>query len=234
VRSVGFLATRHHPLLPYLLEQVAVVGGIEPVLLLDARDFGARDAALFEARTAGAFAPRALESDLIALDVSDHNGAACQRAVRTHELDLLVNAGTPRRIGAELLATPKIGVLNVHPGILPKYRGASCPEWAIYHGDPVGVTAHFMDAGLDSGPIVATRVLDVPSGMEYQQLRIALYRLQLTFMAQSIRLVLDSGLTPGRLPLQPDAPVFRPIPDALLDEVKGRLTRREYHPMVAA
>ena len=234
MRSVGFLTTRHHPLLPYLLEQVAAAGGIEPVLLLDARDFGARDSALFEARTGGAFAPRVFDPALVVVDVSDHNGAACQRAVRTHELDLLVNAGTPRRIKAELLAAPKIGVLNVHPGILPRYRGASCPEWAIYHGDPVGVTAHFMDTGLDSGPIVATRVLDVPAGMEYQHLRIELYRLQFTFMAQSIRLVLDSGLTPGQLPPQPDAPVFRPMPEALLDEVKARLIRREYHPMVAA
>lgn len=234
LRPVGFLTTRQHPLLSYLLEQVALVGDIEPVLLLDARDFSGRDARLFEDRTGGAFPVRGIRSDLKAIDVSDHNGPVCLRAVRTHQLDLLINAGTPRRIGPALLAAPRIGVLNVHPGILPKYRGASCPEWAIYNGDPVGVTAHFMDAGLDSGPIVASRLLEFTPGMEYRDLRVALYRLQLTFMAQSIKLVLDARLSPSQLPAQPDAKVFRPMPDELLEEVKQRLHRGEYHPAVAA
>lgn len=228
--TVGFLTTRHHPLLPYLLDEVAAVGGIEPLLLLDSRDFGRRDAERFEERTGGAFAARPLPQSLFTAEVGDHNSGRCIDLVRTCGLGLLVNAGTPRRVGSELLAAPAAGVLNVHPGLLPKYRGASCPEWAVYHGDPVGVTAHFMDTGLDSGPIVASRELSVTPGTNYQELRIALYRLQLRFMAESIRLVLDSGLTPAALPAQPEAPVFRPIPDELLTEIRLRLLRGEYPP----
>jgi folate-dependent phosphoribosylglycinamide formyltransferase PurN len=228
--TVGFLTTRHHPLLPYLLEEVASVGGIEPMLLFDAKDFGRRDAALFEERTGGAFPARPVSPAHWAAEVTDHNSLNCIDLIRTCSLGLAVNAGTPRLIGVDLLAAPTQGVLNVHPGILPKYRGASCPEWAVYHGDPVGVTAHFMDTGLDSGPIVASRTLPVVPGMTYRELRVALYRLQLKFMAQSIRRVLEAGLTAAALPPQPHAEVFRPMPDELLTQVRLRLARGEYRP----
>ncbi len=228
--TVGLLTTRSHPLLPYLLDELDAIGGIEPLLLLDSRDFGRRDAERFEERTGGAFPARSLPATIWAAEVDDHNGSACLDLVRACGLELLINAGTPRRIGRELLAAPSTGVLNVHPGILPKYRGASCPEWAVYHGDPVGVTAHFMDEGLDSGPIVNIRELDIVRGTTYQELRIALYRLQLSFMADTVRRVLDIGLSPAALPAQPEAEVFKPIPDALLTEVRLRLVRGEYPP----
>jgi methionyl-tRNA formyltransferase len=57
-----------------------------------------------------------------------------------------------------ILDLPRHGCLNVHTSLLPKYRGAAPIQWAIAHGDAeTGATLMKMDAGLDTGPIVAQR-----------------------------------------------------------------------------
>ncbi len=53
-----------------------------------------------------------------------------------------------------LLDVPRLGVLNVHLGLLPEIRGMSSPEWSLLKHVPVGVTIHYMDAGIDTGPIL--------------------------------------------------------------------------------
>jgi methionyl-tRNA formyltransferase len=61
-------------------------------------------------------------------------------------------------VPAELLAVPPHGALNLHPSLLPRWRGASPIPAAILAGDQVtGVTLMRMDAGLDTGPVVAQR-----------------------------------------------------------------------------
>ncbi|MGA9777565.1 MAG: methionyl-tRNA formyltransferase [Limisphaerales bacterium] len=58
----------------------------------------------------------------------------------------------------DILDLPRHGCLNVHTSLLPKYRGAAPIQWAIANGDAeAGVTLMKMDAGLDTGPIVAQR-----------------------------------------------------------------------------
>lgn len=228
---VGLLTTRHHPTLPYLLDRFETAPEIEPVLMFDAKDFSASDAAMFQDRTSGALplrAPDTFETRYRTTTVPGHNHDDALAFVRETGLALLVNAGTPRRIGRPLIDSIPAGVLNVHPGILPKYRGATCCEWAIYHGDPVGVTAHFMDEGLDSGPILFSRVLKVAPGDRYRDVRVALYGLALDVSVEAVRLVVARGLRPASLPLQPPADVFKPIPDELLAEVKRKLSAGEY------
>jgi len=53
-----------------------------------------------------------------------------------------------------LLDVPRLGVLNIHLGLLPEIRGMSSPEWSLLNCVPVGITIHFMDAGIDTGPIL--------------------------------------------------------------------------------
>ena len=159
-RTVGLLSTEDNPLLPYVIDEVEKLNAIEVVLVLDAKVFSRKNQEIFAQRTGGAFPPRDIAPYLGRLryvTADNHNGPDCVRFVQSSRIDLLVNAGTPRLVKQELLSAPSIGVLNVHPGILPKYRGSCCCEWALYNGDPVGLTAHFMDAGLDSGPIIFTR-----------------------------------------------------------------------------
>src|ERR1700677_4873615 len=54
----------------------------------------------------------------------------------------------------QVLGIPRLGVLNAHLGLLPEVRGMSSVEWSLLNGVPVGVTVHYMDAGIDTGPIL--------------------------------------------------------------------------------
>ena len=76
----------------------------------------------------------------------------------TRELqpDLIAVFGTSLLRG-ELLTQGRLGIANLHGGLSPEYRGADCTFWALYNGEPekVGCTLHWIDAGIDTGGLVA-------------------------------------------------------------------------------
>ena len=77
--------------------------------------------------------------------------------------DLVVVACFPWRLPEWLLALPRHGCLNVHPSLLPDGRGPDPVFWAFRWGlRETGVTIHRVDAGFDTGPIVAQRRLAIP------------------------------------------------------------------------
>jgi len=88
--------------------------------------------------------------------------AAFRAHLVTLEPDLLLSAGYGRVLPADVLATARLGAINVHPSLLPAYRGYEAVSWALYEGrSEVGVTIHEMIADVDSGPILAQTRLPV-------------------------------------------------------------------------
>ena len=80
------------------------------------------------------------------------NGFA--QTVRREEVDLLLNVHALYVLPADVVAAPRIGSFNLHPGPLPRYAGLNAPSWAIYNGERThAVTLHWMDGGIDTGPI---------------------------------------------------------------------------------
>ena len=117
----------------------------------------------------------------------------------------------PWRLPPAVLDIPPLGVLNVHPSRLPAGRGPEPIFWTLRRGERVsGATVHRMDAGLDTGPIVAQTTMDVPAGMRAPELEWAL-------MSEGGRLLADAlpKLAAGRLrswpqPEQGVSPAPRP------------------------
>ncbi len=70
--------------------------------------------------------------------------------------DLLCVFGTSL-IRGDLLREGRLGIANLHGGLSPEYRGADCTFWALYNGEPekVGCTLHWIDAGIDTGGLIA-------------------------------------------------------------------------------
>ena len=84
------------------------------------------------------------------------NSPAAIAQVRQWSPDLLIFTGGDI-LRKELLAVPRFGVLNSHLALLPEIRGMSSPEWSLLYDVPLGVTIHYMDAGIDTGPILLRR-----------------------------------------------------------------------------
>lgn len=80
-------------------------------------------------------------------------------------LDLVCVACFPWRIPPALLALPTYGFLNVHPSLLPAYRGPAPLFWQLRAGlSNGGVTVHWMDATFDTGPLAAQAAIPLPAG----------------------------------------------------------------------
>jgi methionyl-tRNA formyltransferase len=74
--------------------------------------------------------------------------------LRKESVDLLLNVHALYMLPADVVAAPRIGSFNLHPGPLPHYAGLNAPSWAIYHGEQShAVTVHWMEGGIDTGPI---------------------------------------------------------------------------------
>jgi methionyl-tRNA formyltransferase len=86
-----------------------------------------------------------------------------------------------------ILDLPPFGCLNVHTSLLPKYRGAAPIQWAIADGEPeTGVTIMQMDAGLDTGPVLATRRTPILPTDDSQILHDRLAQLGAELLAETI------------------------------------------------
>lgn len=74
-------------------------------------------------------------------------------------------------VKSELLSVPKIGTLNRHNALLPKNRGRLTPFWVLFKKEKeTGVSIHFVEEGLDSGPIIVQERFEVPEGAGFNQI----------------------------------------------------------------
>ncbi|KIL42361.1 phosphoribosylglycinamide formyltransferase [Gordoniibacillus kamchatkensis] len=77
-------------------------------------------------------------------------------------IDLIVLAGYMRIISATLLEPFDGRIVNIHPSLLPSFPGVDAIGQALTHGVKVtGVTVHFVDGGMDTGPIIAQRAIEI-------------------------------------------------------------------------
>ncbi len=132
------------------LDAVARSCGLEPVAVITPRP-----KATSEERTERA--TQLLAGAPVDLDVlSAHDLAAVEYLTRACAPDVGLCTGYPWKLPPEVLAIPRLGVVNGHPSLLPRHRGPYPLAWAIRSGDPeIGLTYHLMDAEYDTGPVLA-------------------------------------------------------------------------------
>jgi methionyl-tRNA formyltransferase len=107
----------------------------------------------------------AQELGLHVLQPENLRGASAIAALQAEAPELLVVVAYGQILRRQVLDIPAKGVLNVHPSLLPRWRGASPIPAAILAGDKqTGVTIMLMDEGMDSGPILSQRTLVIRDG----------------------------------------------------------------------
>jgi folate-dependent phosphoribosylglycinamide formyltransferase PurN len=95
---------------------------------------------------------------------------ACLEALRNLRPDLLILMGADI-VPASVLGIPRVGTINPHYGLLPAYRGMNVTEWSVFCGDPVGVTVHAVDPGIDTGDLLAQEEIPIEGGDTFETLR---------------------------------------------------------------
>lgn len=117
--------------------------------------------------------------------------------------DLIVVAAYGQLLPPALLELPPHGCLNVHASLLPKYRGAAPIQAALLQGEAeTGVTLMRMDAGLDTGPVVAQERTPVAPGEDAARLHDRLAELGATLLVRSLPAYLEGRLTPQPQPVE--------------------------------
>lgn len=116
--------------------------------------------------------------------------------------DLLVVVAYGQILPSTLLSLPRFGCLNVHTSLLPKYRGAAPIQWAIADGEAeTGVTIMQMDAGLDTGPVLAVRRTPILPTDDSQILHDRLAQLGAELLIETIPGYVAGTITPQPQPV---------------------------------
>ena len=126
---------------------------------------------------------------------SDHGNrierdAAMAEWLTTRDVELVVLAGYMELLSAEFVRRFPNRIVNVHPALLPSFPGLDAVGQALEHGVSVtGVTVHFVDEGVDSGPIILQRPVAVPYTRDRSRLEREIHEVEHQLLPEAIRLI---------------------------------------------
>jgi phosphoribosylglycinamide formyltransferase-1 len=136
--------------------------------------------------------------------------AAMREWLEGQEVDLVVLAGYMQLLSPAFIARWPNRILNVHPALLPAFPGLDAIGQALDHGVRItGVTVHFVDDGVDTGPVILQRPVPVPPDRDRNALEHAIHVTEHALLPEAIRLV-----AAGRVSVDPANPRVVLIADA--------------------
>ena len=135
----------------------------------------------------------------IFLDPSEYDRDGYDRAIldvlNQYDTDLLLLAGYFRILGNEIIKVYRNRILNIHPSLLPAFKGLHAQKQAFEYGVKVaGCTVHFVDEGLDSGPIILQRCVPVLPGDTEETLTARILEQEHIIYPEAVRLFTEGKL----------------------------------------
>ena len=123
--------------------------------------------------------------------------------LKMHDVDYVIMAGYMRMVHTPLLATFPNRVVNLHPALLPSFKGAHAIQDAYDYGVKVtGVTVHFADDKYDCGPIIAQQTLAIEEGWTVEELEEHIHEIEHQLYPDTIQLLAE-----GRVSVREDGTV---------------------------
>jgi phosphoribosylglycinamide formyltransferase-1 len=110
--------------------------------------------------------------------------------LRSLGAELVVLAGYMQLVGDEFLAAFPDRVINVHPSLLPAFPGLGAVQQALDYGVKVfGVTVFFVDGGVDTGPVILQRAIELPAARDPDEVLAALHGIEHELLQEAVRLI---------------------------------------------
>jgi phosphoribosylglycinamide formyltransferase-1 len=182
--NVGVLASGAGTNLQALLDSVHGHEGIS-IVAVASDNAGAR--ALERAAAAGVRVgvfDRGAFADRVARDL------AIADWLRRMDVELVVLAGYMQLLSPDFLARFPGAVINVHPALLPAFPGLRAVEQALEYGVKVfGVTVHYVDEGVDTGPVILQRAVELPDASTAEQVFERLHPIEHELLPEAVRLI---------------------------------------------
>jgi phosphoribosylglycinamide formyltransferase-1 len=117
-------------------------------------------------------------------------------------VELVVLAGFMELLTPAFIRRFRGRIVNVHPALLPAFPGLGAIEQALEHGVKVaGVTVHFVDEGVDSGPIVLQEAFELPYHLDIAATRQRFHEVEHRLLPRAVRLI-----AAGKVAIDPDNP----------------------------
>jgi phosphoribosylglycinamide formyltransferase 1 len=117
-------------------------------------------------------------------------------------VELVVLAGYMQLLSPAFLRRFPHRVINIHPSLLPAFPGLRAIEQALEYGVKVfGVTVHYVDEGVDTGPVIAQRAIELPAAERAEEVHDALRPLEHDLLCDTVRRIAQ-----GAVSLDPDRP----------------------------
>lgn len=231
----AFLVLEEHPYAREMLRILLERGLVPGLIVEEVSEVAAEERDKFLTRIAGQPVPPRIAELVAGLEipchaVDNHNSPHCLEHLAEYAPELVVLGGT-RILRPPVLALPPMGTINAHPGLLPQLRGSSSVAWALYKDLPVGSTVHYVDHGIDTGPILLQRRLPVRRGERYEQIVRRVLTLSGELMAEAL-LLLERGAA-QTIPQDPTrGETLRVISPEQLAAAKQRLAEGRYRHFV--
>jgi phosphoribosylglycinamide formyltransferase 1 len=184
--KIGVLASGAGTNLQAILDSVHGHDGIEVVGVASDR---AGAPALERARTARVPAEVFASGDYANRDARD---IAMAQWLGERGVELVVLAGFMQLLNLPFLKDFPRGVINVHPALLPAFPGLNPIGDAVAYGVKVfGVTVHYVDEGVDSGPVILQRAIEIPDATDPEAVHDLLRPIEHELLTEAIRLIAD-------------------------------------------
>lgn len=111
-----------------------------------------------------------------------------QNQLRSLGADLFVVVAYGKIIPSQILSIPPMGVINVHPSLLPKYRGPSPIQFAILNSDKTtGISIMLLDEGMDTGPVIAQKTIELDLSETSTSLEEKICKIGPEFLVETIK-----------------------------------------------
>jgi len=181
---VGVLISGEGSNLQALLDQVHGRGGVEVACVASSRG-SARG--LERAAAAGVESAVFVKEDHADRDARD---AALGNWLDDHGVDLVVLAGFMEILGGPFIRRFEDRLINVHPSLLPAFPGVRAIEQALDYGVKVsGVTVHFVDEGVDTGPVVLQEAFELPYARGVEDVERLTHQVEHRLLPRAVRLI---------------------------------------------
>jgi len=230
-----FMVLEEHPYGREMLMQLLEAGHVPTALIEEASPVADEECEKFLVRIKGhrvapTFTELLGDMDVPRYKVPHHNRRRCRKLLEELKPDLGVLGGT-RILRKRILEIPPDGMLNSHPGLLPEVRGSASVAWSIYHDIPIGSTCHFIDSDIDTGDIVAKRVIPVHRGDTYELLCWKTLVMAGALMTEAVTMWRKDEITRTSQG-ESELPTFKVAPPEVLEVVYRKLAEGTYRHFV--